>query len=117
MLYNNSMQRTREQILNTIIDGGVIAIMRAPSAEMLGHISEALLAGGVSTIEVTMTTPKAIAALEQLVDRYGDRALIGVGSVIDAASARDAIAAGGAVVGFPGVVEGGLGATRRHGEG
>ena len=101
MLYNNPMQRTREQILNTILDGGMIAIMRAPSAEMLGHISEALLAGGVSTIEVTMTTPKAIAALEQLVDRYSQTALIGVGSVIDAATARDAIAAGAQFVVSP----------------
>ena len=101
MLYNNCMQRTREQILQTIIDGGIVAIMRSPSAEMLGHISEAILAGGVSTIEVTMTTPKAIAALEQLVDRYGDRALIGVGSVIDGATCRDAISAGAQFVVSP----------------
>jgi 2-dehydro-3-deoxyphosphogluconate aldolase / (4S)-4-hydroxy-2-oxoglutarate aldolase len=101
MLYNNPMQRTREQILNTIIEGGIVAIMRAPSAEMLGHISEALFAGGVSTIEVTMTTPKAIAGLEQLVDRFGERALIGVGSVIDAATCRDAIAAGAQFVVSP----------------
>jgi len=101
MLYNNPMQRTREQILNTIIDGGIVAIMRAPSAEMLSHISEALFAGGVNTIEVTMTTPKAIAAIEQLVDRFGDKALIGVGSVIDAATCRDAIAAGAQFVVSP----------------
>jgi len=101
MLYNNPMQRTREQILNSILDGGMIAIMRAPSAEMLAHISEALLAGGVSAIEVTMTTPKAIAALEQLVDRYSEKALIGVGSVIDAATARDAITAGAQFVVSP----------------
>jgi 2-dehydro-3-deoxyphosphogluconate aldolase/(4S)-4-hydroxy-2-oxoglutarate aldolase len=48
-----------------------------------------------------MTTPKAIAALEQLVERFGDRALIGVGSVIDAATCRDAIAAGAQFVVSP----------------
>src|SRR5258706_8732697 len=101
MLYNNPMQRTREQILSTIIDGGIVEIMRAPSAEMLGHISEALFAGGVTTIEVTMTTPKAIGGLEQLVDRFGERGLIGVGSVIDSATGRDAIAAGAQFVGAP----------------
>ena len=101
MLYNNSMQRTREQILNAMIDGGMIAIMRAPSAEMLGHISEALLAGGVSTIEVTMTTPKAISAIEMLSARFGDRAIVGVGSVIDGATCREAIAAGAQFVVSP----------------
>lgn len=116
MLYNNSMQRTREQILNTMIDGGVIAIMRAPSAEMLGHISEALLAGGVSTIEVTMTTPRAIAALEQLVDRYADKALIGVGSVIDAATARDAIGAGAQFVVSPVFMKEVVETTRSYGK-
>lgn len=116
MLYNNSMQRTREQILNTMIDGGAIAIMRAPSAEMLGHISEALLAGGVSTIEVTMTTPRAIAALEQLVDRYADKALIGVGSVIDAATARDAIGAGAQFVVSPVFMKEVVETTRSYGK-
>src|SRR3954466_263370 len=116
MLYNNCMQRTREQILNAIVEGGIVAIMRAPSAEMLSHISEALLAGGVSPIEVTMTTPKAIAALEQLVERYGDRALIGVGSVIDAASARDAIAAGAQFVVSPVFVKEVVETTRSYGK-
>jgi 2-dehydro-3-deoxyphosphogluconate aldolase/(4S)-4-hydroxy-2-oxoglutarate aldolase len=101
MLYNNSMQRTREQILNTITEGGVVAIMRAPAAEMLQHISEALFAGGVTNIEVTMTTPRAISAIEALADRFGDKALIGVGSVIDAATCRDAIAAGAQFVVSP----------------
>jgi len=99
-----------------MIDGGVIAIMRAPSAEMLGHISDALLAGGVSTIEVTMTTPKAISALEQLVDRYGDKALIGVGSVIDAATARDAIAAGAQFVVSPVFMKVVVETTRSYGK-
>src|SRR5256885_14263161 len=100
MLYNNPMQRTREQILDTIIEGGIVAIMRAPSAEMLGHISEALVAGGVSTIEVTMTTPKAIAALEQLVHGYGGKGLSGVGSVIGAGTCRAQLSAGGGGLGL-----------------
>jgi 2-dehydro-3-deoxyphosphogluconate aldolase / (4S)-4-hydroxy-2-oxoglutarate aldolase len=101
MLYNNLMQRTREQVLNAITEAGVVAIMRAPSADILKDISEALLAGGVSNIEVTMTTPKAIAAIEMLSARFGDKAIVGVGSVIDAATCREAIAAGAQFVVSP----------------
>jgi len=101
MLYNNLMQRTREQVLNAITEAGIVAIMRAPSAEMLSSISEAILAGGISNIEVTMTTPKAISAIEMLSNRFGDKAIVGVGSVIDGATCREAISAGAQFVVSP----------------
>jgi 2-dehydro-3-deoxyphosphogluconate aldolase/(4S)-4-hydroxy-2-oxoglutarate aldolase len=101
MLYNNLMQRTREQVLNAITEAGIVAIMRAPSAEMLTQISDAILAGGITNIEVTMTTPKAIAAIEMLSARFGDRAIVGVGSVIDGATCREAISAGAQFVVSP----------------
>ena len=88
------MARTKDQLLQTVIDAGVVAVIRAPSKESLLPIAEALLAGGVPAIEVTMSTPKAIAGIEMLADRYGDKAVIGVGTVIDGPTARDAIAAG-----------------------
>jgi 2-dehydro-3-deoxyphosphogluconate aldolase/(4S)-4-hydroxy-2-oxoglutarate aldolase len=55
----------------------------------------------VPSIEVTMSTPKAIAGIEQLADKFGDKAIVGVGTVIDAATARDAIAAGAQFVVSP----------------
>lgn len=75
-------------------DAGVVAVIRARSKDQLIGIAEALLEGGVPSIEVTMSTPKAIAGIEMLADKMGDKAIIGVGTVIDAATARDAIAAG-----------------------
>ena len=48
-----------------------------------------------------MTTPKAIAGIEKLADAFGDRAVIGVGTVLDAATARDAISAGSQFVVSP----------------
>ena len=55
-------------------------------------ISDAILAGGITNIEVTMTTPKAIAAIEMLSARFGDRAIVGVGSVQRASAVRWGVA-------------------------
>ncbi len=88
------MPQTKEQILTRMCDVGVVAVIRAKSKDQLLDIAAALMEGGVPSIEVTMSTPKAIAGIEQLADKFGDKALIGVGTVLDAATARDAIAAG-----------------------
>src|SRR5580704_6880994 len=92
---------TKEQNLKKVADAGVVAVIRANSKDQLIGITEALLAGGVPAIEVTMSTPKAIAGIEMLADRFGDTAVVGVGTAIDAATARDAIAAGAQYVVSP----------------
>ena len=110
------MAKSKEQLLQEIIDAGVIAVIRAPSAEILLPIAQALIDGGVSAIEVTMSTPKAIRGIEMLADHFGDRAVIGVGTVLDAATARDAIAAGAQFVLSPCFDEDVVATTRRYGK-
>jgi 2-dehydro-3-deoxyphosphogluconate aldolase/(4S)-4-hydroxy-2-oxoglutarate aldolase len=88
------MPKTKADYLKQVEDAGVVAVIRALSKDQLIGITEALLAGGVPTVEVTMSTPNAIAGIEMLANKYGDKAVIGVGTVTDAATARDAIAAG-----------------------
>ena len=95
------MAKSKEQCLKQVADSGVVAVIRANSKDQLAGLTEALLAGGVMGIEVTMSTPKAIAGIEMLADKFGDSAVIGVGTVIDAATARDAIAAGAQFVVSP----------------
>src|SRR5208282_3294955 len=107
---------TKEQNLKTVADAGVVAVIRAQSKDQLVGITEALLAGGVPAIEVTMSTPKAISGIEMLADHFGDKAVVGVGTVIDAATARDAIAAGAQFVVSP-VFDADIVATaRRYGK-
>jgi 2-dehydro-3-deoxyphosphogluconate aldolase/(4S)-4-hydroxy-2-oxoglutarate aldolase len=110
------MPRSKEQLLKTVVDAGVIAVIRASSAEILVPIAEALLEGGVPAVEVTMSTPKAIRGIELLADRFGDHAVVGVGTVIDAATARDAIAAGAEFVLSPTFDEDVVATTRRYGK-
>jgi len=93
--------RTKAQILAELLDPGVVAVVRAPKTEMVMPLSEALLAGGVIAIEITMTTPNAIAAIREASTKLGSRALIGVGTVTDADTCRAAIASGAEFVVSP----------------
>jgi 2-dehydro-3-deoxyphosphogluconate aldolase/(4S)-4-hydroxy-2-oxoglutarate aldolase len=110
------MAKSKEQYLKQVTDAGVVAVIRANSKDQLLGIAEALLAGGVPSIEVTMSTPKAIAGIEMIADKFGDRAVIGVGTVIDAATAREAIAAGAQFVVSPVFDEEIVATTRRYGK-
>jgi 2-dehydro-3-deoxyphosphogluconate aldolase/(4S)-4-hydroxy-2-oxoglutarate aldolase len=95
------MAKTKAQHLQQIADAGVIAVIRAPSKDVLVDIAQALIAGGVPSIEVTMSTPDAIAGIEMLAKKFGEQAVIGVGTVLDAKTANDAIAAGSQFVVSP----------------
>jgi len=85
---------SKDEMLSRIVGSGVVAVMRAPSGEMLADVAEALLAGGVEAIEVTFTVPRAHRVLEQVADRLGDRFLLGAGTVLDSETARIALLAG-----------------------
>lgn len=85
---------SRDATLRRIIDCGIVAVVRAPSGEMLADVAEALLAGGVDTIEITFTVPRAHRVLEQVADRLGDKIVLGAGTVLDPETARTAILSG-----------------------
>lgn len=80
--------------LDRLISTGVVAVIRADSGEQLVSVCRALGAGGVSACEITMTTPGALEAIALASRELGDAALVGAGSVLDAATARAAILAG-----------------------
>src|SRR5204863_2686149 len=86
--------RTKADIIAQLTNPGVIAIIRARKTTQTLPIAEALLAGGAIAIEITMSTPNAIAAIRSVSEKLGSRALIGVGTVLDAATCQAAIAAG-----------------------
>ena len=63
---------------------GLIPVLRAKSSAEAHALVEALYAGGVTVIEVTMTVPEAISVIQTLRKTYGDRLLLGAGTVMDA---------------------------------
>lgn len=91
----------KEKALSQILETGVVAIMRAQSSDQLLAAAEAIFAGGVTAIEVTMTTPNAIDVIRQATAKFGSEVLFGVGSVLDPETARMAILAGAQFVVCP----------------
>jgi 2-dehydro-3-deoxyphosphogluconate aldolase/(4S)-4-hydroxy-2-oxoglutarate aldolase len=87
--------------LNVIRATGVIAILRAQSSDQLMAAADAIGAGGVTIIEVTMTTPGALGVIEKATKKYGQDVLFGAGSVLDAETARTAILAGAGFIVAP----------------
>lgn len=86
--------RTKQQIIEQLLNPGVIAVVRAKRADQAVPLAEALVAGGIIAVEITMTTPNAIAAIREASAKLGERALIGVGTVLDEATCQAAIDAG-----------------------
>src|SRR5687767_3386104 len=93
--------RTKTDILSALTNAGVIAVIRAQKTEQVLPLAEALIAGGVVAIEVTMTTPNALDAIRQVSQQIQSRGIVGVGTVLDAATARAAINAGAEFVVSP----------------
>jgi 2-dehydro-3-deoxyphosphogluconate aldolase / (4S)-4-hydroxy-2-oxoglutarate aldolase len=84
---------TKTDVIARIHECGVLPVIRASSAEEARSVIDAIAAGGITTIEVTMTIPDAIKLIAELC-RGRDDLLIGAGSVLDPESARECINAG-----------------------
>lgn len=93
--------RSKSEIISLLTNPGIIAVVRAQKPEQVLPLSEALIAGGVIAIEITMTTPNAIDAIREASQKLGSRALIGVGTVLDVNTCRAAIDAGAEFVVSP----------------
>lgn len=91
----------RELRCRRLTDPGIIAVVRARRADQVLPLAEALVAGGVTAIEVTLTTPDALTALAATARHLGARALVGVGTVLNAEQCRAALAAGAEFVVSP----------------
>ena len=98
---NSCRMRAKAEIISLLTNPGIIAVVRAQKPEQVIPLSEALLAGGVIAIEITMTTPNAIAAIRDARLKFGDSALIGVGTVLDASTGAAAVDAGAEFVVTP----------------
>jgi 2-dehydro-3-deoxyphosphogluconate aldolase/(4S)-4-hydroxy-2-oxoglutarate aldolase len=100
--------------LEQLLDRGIVAIIRSSDSSRLVDVAEALLAGGVSVMEVTFTVPRAHQVLEEVADKLGDRILLGAGTVLDAATARIAILAGAEFIVSPVVSHEVIACCRRY---
>lgn len=90
--------------LAPLIDTRVLAVVRAPSTDAALQAADALVEGGVTGLEITYSTPDAPRVIRELVDRYGDVAYIGAGTVTTAEQAKEAADAGARFLVSPGTL-------------
>ncbi|KAF0152526.1 MAG: 2-dehydro-3-deoxyphosphogluconate aldolase/4-hydroxy-2-oxoglutarate aldolase [Ignavibacteria bacterium] len=91
----------REKILEEILKRKSVAVIRLKEADKLKKVIEALALGGVSVAEVTMTVPNAIGLIKQVTQELSEDIIVGVGSVLNADIAKQAIEAGAKYVVSP----------------
>lgn len=84
----------KQQVIDAVIECGIVAVVRAESAELALKAVEAALAGGVNAIEVTFTVPGALDVIRTLASKTGEDVILGAGTVLDPKMAIDAIEAG-----------------------
>ena len=92
---------TKQEILRKIADLGLVPVVRAQTADEAMKIVDAIREGGVSVLEITMTVPGALGAIEQVARRFGADVLIGAGTVLDPETARACMLAGAQFVVSP----------------
>lgn len=84
--------------LSQILEHKIIAIIRGVHPHDVVKISEALYAGGIRILEITMNSREPLAVIKAVADKLGDKMVIGAGTVLDAESARQAVAAGASFI-------------------
>jgi 2-dehydro-3-deoxyphosphogluconate aldolase/(4S)-4-hydroxy-2-oxoglutarate aldolase len=91
------------KIIQELTASGVVAVIRAASADDAIKMIEAVKEGGVRAIEITMTVPGAVDLIKDLTETYkGTDVIIGAGTVLDSETARACILAGAAYIVSPG---------------
>ncbi|GAA2074062.1 bifunctional 4-hydroxy-2-oxoglutarate aldolase/2-dehydro-3-deoxy-phosphogluconate aldolase [Streptomyces albiaxialis] len=83
----------RWELIQAVTAQGAFGIVRADTAREAVDAAEAVLDAGLRAVEVALTTPGAVGAVEELAASRPD-ALVGAGTVLDATAARTAVAAG-----------------------
>lgn len=84
----------RSEVVQRIRDIGIVPVVRTTSAAEALQAVEALRAGGLTVLEITLTVPGALQVIEQLARAAGSDAVVGAGSVLDVEAARACQAAG-----------------------
>jgi 2-dehydro-3-deoxyphosphogluconate aldolase/(4S)-4-hydroxy-2-oxoglutarate aldolase len=86
--------RDKAEVSTRLTAIGIIPVVRAESTEMGRRAVAAILKGGISVLEITMTVPGAVRMIEELSAEVDPEVIIGAGTVLDAQTARACIDAG-----------------------
>lgn len=103
-----------DDVIRRIGEVGIIPVVRASSVEEANRAVEAICAGGIPILEITMTVPNAISVIRELAQHRGNDVLIGAGTVTNAEQAESCINAGAQFLVSPGLSIPALEVARSH---
>jgi len=92
-----------EDVIRKIGEVGIVPVVRAASVTEANRAVEAILAGGIPVVEITMTVPGAVSVIREVAKQYGEKILVGAGTVTDAEQAESCIRAGAEFLVSPGL--------------
>lgn len=94
---------TIDDVIRRIEEVGIIPVVRAATVEEATRAVEAICAGGIPVLEITMTVPNAVSVIREVVQEHGGKALVGAGTVITADQAEACLRAGAEFLVSPGL--------------
>jgi 2-dehydro-3-deoxyphosphogluconate aldolase / (4S)-4-hydroxy-2-oxoglutarate aldolase len=94
---------TLEEVQKRIAEVGIVPVVRAPHVDEAARSVELIYEGGIPVAEITMTIPNAPEAIRQVVQKFGDKILVGAGTVLTAAQAEECFDAGAQFLVSPGL--------------
>ncbi len=103
-----------EEVVRRVGEIGIIPVVRASSVEEANRAVEAICAGGIPVVEITMTVPNAVTVIRELSQKRGGDVLIGAGTVTNAEQAESCIRAGAQFLVSPGLAISVLAVARAH---
>jgi 2-dehydro-3-deoxyphosphogluconate aldolase / (4S)-4-hydroxy-2-oxoglutarate aldolase len=96
------MEKTKDDIRRLVTEIGIVPVVRASTSQQALAAAQAVCAGGIPIVEITMTVPAAIDVIAQLARTVSDTVLVGAGTVLDAKTARKCVSAGAKFIVSPG---------------
>ena len=84
----------KQEVIERIKQLGVLAVIRGPSEDLTVQMVDALISGGVYGIEVTYSTPNAEKVVARLAEKYGEKILLGMGTLTECRQVESALGAG-----------------------
>ena len=107
---------TIDEVIRRIEEIGIVPVVRASSVEEATHAVEAICAGGIPVVEITMTVPNAISVIREVAQEYGSKVLIGAGTVTTAEQAQSCLRAGAEFLVSPGLAASVLAVAKASGK-
>src|ERR1700746_2224090 len=92
-----------EDVIKRISEIGIVPVVRAASVEEANRAVEAICAGGIPVVEITMTVPNAVSVIREVAKQRGHDVLIGAGTVTNAEQAEACFSAGARFLVSPGL--------------